>query len=65
MNRYEYNGPVTEFGKCICNNWYGVTYAVSERKARNNLTFKFKQEYDKTPNSKITLPGKLVLVERS
>lgn len=67
MNRdnyreYSYSGPVEEFGKCISDKWKATTFAPSEKKARCNLTYRFKQEYGKTPNTRITLPGKIVML---
>ena len=62
MNSYIYDGPVMEFDKCIATRWTAKTRAVSEKKARSNLTYQFKMEYGKTPRSKITLPGKITLV---
>lgn len=59
QHRYEYDGPVEEFGRCICNRWYGTTLATSEKKARSNLAYQFKKQYNKTPGTKITLPGKI------
>ena len=56
---YSYDGPVMEFEKVIANRWTGTTYASSERRARSNLTFRFKQEFGKSTGAKITLPGKL------
>lgn len=61
---YHYDGPVEEFGKCIASRWTGTTYAPSEKKALSNLAYQFKQEYDRTPSAKITLPGKLVNLTR-
>ena len=63
MKQYSYDGPVLEFERCIANHWKASTFAVSERKARCNLTYRFKQENKKSPTAKISLPGKLVLVE--
>ena len=63
MDLYSYHGPVLEFDRCVVNNWSGTTYAPSEKKARSNLTYRFKKENGKTPSSKITLPGKIVRVE--
>lgn len=62
MNRYSYNGPVLEFDRCIAHNWKGETVAVSERKAKSNLTYQFKKKFNKTPQTKISLPGELVLI---
>lgn len=60
MKKYSYDGPVEEFGRCITQRWTGTTWAPSEKKARSNLTFQFKKEFDKVPGSRINLPGKLV-----
>ena len=49
MNMYSYDGPVMEFDNCVANRWIASTRAVSEKKARSNLT-------------KIILPGKISLV---
>ena len=62
MNRYTYNGPVMEFNACLTSNWSGSTYAVSENKARNNLAYQFKKKYNRIPSSRITLPGKIIMV---
>lgn len=63
MNKYAYNGPVMEFGKCITNNWAGSTYATSEKKAKNNLAYQFKKNNNRMPASKITLPGELMVID--
>lgn len=59
MDRYSYDGPVMEFDRVITNNWSASTYAPSEKKARSNLTYQFKKQFNKTASSKITLPGKI------
>lgn len=64
MNEYSYNGPVMEFERCICDNWKASTFAVSEKKARSNLTYRYKKENGKTANARITLPGKLTVIKR-
>lgn len=63
MNRYNYEGPVLEFDQCIAHIWRGSTLAPSEKKAKSNLAYQFKRSNNKIPATKITLPGKLVLVE--
>lgn len=60
---YTYSGPVLEFDICICERWEGSTYAVSEKKARSNLTYQFKKEYGKTADSKIKLPGEVKILD--
>lgn len=52
-----------EFNNCLVARWKGTTYAESENKARNNLTYQFKKNNNKLPNSKIILPGKIFLMQ--
>ena len=63
MNKYIYDGPVKEFERVICKRWRGQTMAVSERKARSNLTYQFKQEHGKMPGSRISLPGDMKCID--
>ena len=63
MPKYIYNGPVKEFDKLIAEHWKGETIAPSEDKARSNLAYQYKREKHKTPNSKIKITGKLMVVE--
>lgn len=63
MNLYMYEGPVKEFDTCIRNYWKATTYAVSEKKARTNLAYRYKKETNRTSNANITLPGKITLVQ--
>ena len=44
-------------------NWTGSTHADSEMEARRNLSYQFKKKYNKMPNAKIELKGKLVIKE--
>ena len=63
MKTYFYDGPVLEFDRIIANHWRGSTIAVSEKKARCNLAYQFKMEYGRVPRSKISIPGKLTIIE--
>lgn len=63
MKRFTYKGPVLEFDKIIANNWEASTLAVSEEKARCNLAYQFKVNHGKIPKTKITLPGKITVIE--
>lgn len=63
MNQYTYDGPVMEFDICIANRWQGTTYAASEQKARNNLTYQFKKKNNRIAGTRITLPGKLRVMQ--
>jgi hypothetical protein len=60
---YSYDGPVLEFGRCITVRWTASTCAESEKKARSNLTYRYKKQFNKVANTRIDLPGKLVAVE--
>lgn len=62
MNQYSYDGPVMEFERCIASRWKANTLAPSEKKARSNLAYRYKQENGRTANARITLPGKIILV---
>lgn len=64
MSLYYYDGPVMAFDQCVANHWTATTWAVSERKARCNLTYRFKKETGKAANTRITLPGKIRIQER-
>ena len=41
-----------------------MTIAATEKKAKSNLAYQFKLETHKTENSKITLPGKLEIIDQ-
>ena len=59
MKLYVYEGPVMEFDRCIMEKWRGTTYAVSKEKARSNLTYQFKKQHNKNPNTRISLYGEI------
>ena len=61
MKTYRYVGPVMEFDRVIARNFVGVTEAESEKKAKSNLAYQFIKKYNRMPNSKISLPGKMVV----
>ena len=63
-DRYVYEGPVKEFDTIVMRDWSGDTYAPSEKKARANLTYQFKKQYNKSSSAKITLCGTVKRVER-
>lgn len=58
-SQYVYSGPVKEFDKIISNNWSSSTIAPSEKKARCNLAYQFKKQYNRAPTAKISLPGEI------
>ena len=63
MYRYLYDGPVREYDRCVNSRWRGETVAPSEKKARNNLAYQYKKKYGKVQNTKIVLPGRLVVLD--
>lgn len=60
--RYRYDGPVMEFDMLVASRWKGETIAPSEQKARNNLAYQFKKSNNRIAGTKITLPGKIIMV---
>lgn len=62
MGVYEYSGPVKMFDMTVSDNWHGETTAVSESKARSNLTYQYKKQTGRNKTTKVTLPGKIILV---
>lgn len=58
--RYTYEGPVMEFDRCIVDRWSASTYASTPGRAKSNLIYRFKISNNRTPNTKITLPGEIV-----
>lgn len=63
MNRYYYDGPVMVFDTCVTDHWKGETMATSEKKAKSNLAYQFKKSTNKMAAAKVTLPGKIMIVE--
>ena len=61
MTLYSYCGPVMEFDKIVAMNWEGQTYAASEAKARANLAYQFKIANGRVAQTKISLPGKIII----
>lgn len=62
MRHYTYCGPVLEFDNIVSNQWKSSTYASSEKKARSNLAYQYKKSTHRSPDAKITLPGKIIPV---
>lgn len=60
--KYTYNGPVMEFDRVVAHHWSASTIAVSEKKARSNLTYQYKQQTGKIANTQISLPGEIKCV---
>lgn len=55
---YNYDGPISRFGKLFASNWKGQTQAVSEKQALNNLTYKAKIENNLIGTAKLELDPK-------
>ena len=63
MPRYLYKGPVMEFDTLLTDKWEGETVAPSEKKARSNLAYQFKIRNNCIAGTRITLPGKILLID--
>ena len=61
--KFYYDGPVMMFNTIVINRWRGETMAPTLTKARNNLTYQAKQELKLVGGSKISLPGKIEIIE--
>lgn len=57
MYKYVYSGPVYSFEHLIADKWTGVTYAVTEKKAKSNLFFQCKKAFGMSERAAICLPG--------
>jgi hypothetical protein len=62
-HEYVYEGPVLLFNNRLTDKWKSETTAPSESKARNNLAYQYKKNHNMPANSKISLPGKLKMVD--
>ena len=60
MPKYTYNGPVYEFDRLVVDRWSGETYAPTEARARTNLAYQFKKQSNRSPRTKISVPGELI-----
>ena len=56
---YVYDGPVMFFDKLVADHWRGETMAVSEKKARSNLSYQAKKQLNLIAGTRVTLPGKI------
>ena len=62
LHRYLYKGPVMRFNTCVDPHWEAETMAENEKKAINNLAFRYKKKLGLAPKTKITLPGDLYII---
>ena len=60
MQQYRYEGPVMSFDICVRSKWIATTYAMSEKKAKSNLAYRYKREHGLLPSASIRLPGKII-----
>lgn len=60
---YEYSGPVKVFDRTVHQKWIATTYAPSEQKARSNFMYQYKKEHRMSPGTKISLPGKITMLD--
>ncbi len=60
MQQYQYDGPVMRFDDCVQHRWKATTVVRRKRKRRAISPIDIKKENGLMPNTKITLPGKLI-----
>lgn len=60
--KYRYRGPVMGVDRCIQEDWEGETMAVSERKAKSNLSYRWKRQHGYAPTYPISLPQSLTII---
>lgn len=61
-HKYVYDGPVLEHDRLVADHWKGETMALSEKKAKSNLTYQYKKKNNRLAGVKVTLPGKIKMV---
>ena len=61
-HKYIYDGPVMFFDKLVADHWKGETMAPYEQKARSNLEYQAKMKLNLIAGTKVTLPGKIKMV---
>lgn len=62
--RYMYHGPAIGLDQLLASTFDAETIASSEAEARKNFEYQFKKKANLSPTAKITLPGKIVMVEK-
>ena len=61
-HKYVYDGPVMFFNKLVADHWKGETMALSESKARSNLSYQAKKQLNLIAGTDVKLPGKIKMV---
>lgn len=59
-----YQGPVSKFGKCICNNYVAGTQAVSYAEAETNIKHHYRKDNNLAKNVPLSLEGVLYRVPK-
>lgn len=62
--RYMYHGPAVGFGRLLMSAFDAETVASSDAEARKNFEYQFKKKANLSPTAKVTLPGKIVMLEK-
>ena len=62
-HHYYYNGPVKIFDRFVSDHWESETVAVSETKARSNLSYRYKKLHNLTASTRVTLPGEITIID--
>ena len=59
---YAYEGEVYAFDSLVMTEWKAETWAVSEEKAKANLKFRFRNEYNLSKITPLLLPGRFKVI---
>lgn len=61
-HKYRFKGSVRCFDEIVARDWVGETWAVSEKKAKSQLEYRYKIDHGYTANCRITLVGKFEVI---
>lgn len=61
-HKYRYEGPILIFDRVVTDYWKGETSAVSEQKAKCNLSYQAKKHLNLVAGAKLMLPGQIKMV---
>ncbi len=62
-NRYRYNGGVMIYDRVVADHFKAETWAVSPKKAANNIVFQYKKKCNVAPHIPVRLTSDIRLTE--
>lgn len=61
---YEFKGAVLLFDRIVTSNYTATTTAPSVRKARSNITYRYKRDFGYDKNARLSLSGTFTIKEK-